>query len=579
MKNKKYVPIIIVVCIVLLVVGICCFAMNSKNSPFNTSNSGQIKLLCDWDESKNGKFTYMYNTNDYIIGKTDNKKDTICRISTKDGTFVYAESKLTNPLELTNDKWLVGSSVEDHKYYAYDIINNKESRLNIEEGTLLSDSTIYDDSIYYKMQDEMDYYIYKYDLKTHNISKFQECHPASLLYRDLLNEDYMYITDIYMKENEEEYTATTTHIIKRYNLKTNKIATLFDMGTAENIDEHYLMFVGGTMYILSVNEDNTLYKVDNGKLAKLLNGYFIDGIHTYTKTSNAVYLLDNYDDKKVVKLTENGQATAFTLKYNLHNPVLYSNLWWNYTGTQNKKEPRYFYSLSEKDINTNSNEIKTDFYGNILGINDNKGIIYLYGTFSESFEEDRKFYALDVSKYSGESIDSNSSKSIVNETDITSNYSEEKQNIVNNTSNLNNDNNENISNGTNTNNQTTTSSKTNTNEQEFNKDNEKAYTKYCLLFDNGETYNDIYIEIEGSNIHLFDNESEMSYTGTFTSSDSYLIGTYTEVTYNNGGDIQRETINDSFKFEILPNHKLKDILGYGKWCEQVKGKNNTFMLY
>lgn len=129
-----------------------------------------------------------------------------------------------------------------------------------------------------------------------------------------------------------------------------------------------------------------------------------------------------------------------------------------------------------------------------------------------------------------------------------------------------------------TNNENTSNSQTNTNEEEFKKDNEKAYTKYSLLFDDGEISDNIYLEIEGRYIYLYNKDSEMSYTGTYTSSNGYLVGTYTEVTYNNGGDIETESINDSFKFEILPNHKLKDILGYGQWCGQTFGQNFTYVL-
>lgn len=180
-----------------------------------------------------------------------------------------------------------------------------------------------------------------------------------------------------------------------------------------------------------------------------------------------------------------------------------------------------------------------------------------------------------------QNLPNNNNSSLTNTNNQNTNYNQNTMYNNNSSTNTNNTGarNEIINNGTSTNNQTTTNNQANVNEQEFKKDNEKAYTKYCLLFDNGETYNDIYIEIEGRNIYLFDNESEMSYTGTYTSSNGYLTGTYTEVSYNNGGDIERETINDSFKFEILPNHKLKDILGYGQWCQQVKGRNNTFMLY
>lgn len=140
-----------------------------------------------------------------------------------------------------------------------------------------------------------------------------------------------------------------------------------------------------------------------------------------------------------------------------------------------------------------------------------------------------------------------------------------------------------ISNSTNSDYPTSTNNtpvdSSNTNESQFQKDNQYAYTKYCLSFENGEIYEKMYIEIEGNNIYLFDNDQEIYLTGTYTSNNGYLVGTYTEVRFNDGGDIETRSINDSFRFEIMSDHKLRDATGYGYWNSQIIGTNNIYVLY
>lgn len=569
-KSKKAIYIIAILVIILLVIVIFCSSMNKDNSPLNDvsstlsdgsttiqNSSTPIELLCDWEYSSMGMFEHICSTDDYLIGKIKNSDNKICRISTKDGNISYLNSSnLTNDIDYYNQDYMVYSSVLDKKYYVYDINQNKE--LEIKVDMLETDNEIFlDNHMYYKKHLGLgDYKIYKYNFSTQESTKFIDCHEVSHIYADLLNENYIYITDIYSKFNEDTYASETTSIIKRYDLQNNTTLEIFDMGNYENIDEYNLIFVGGTMYILSINEDNTLYKVTNGKPTEVLKGYNVDSYYKYAQTSNAVYI--SVDKNTRIKLTENGQAKIFnTNGYDNASSFIYNNLWWKYSNGKAITAP-YIYALSEKDINTEINKLEYNFTGDILSIS-NDGIMYLHGMFIQGNEnnspKEYDFFKLDVSKYSSEELEDDfesTSNQISQDTDtMDKNVNNSSSNII---------------------------SSNNTNVEEFSPNSEMVYTKYSLLFDNGEISDNLYLEIERKNIYLYNKDSEMSYTGTYTSSNGYLVGTYTEVTYNNGGDTETETINDNFKFEILPNHKLKDILGYGQWCGQTFGQNFTYVV-
>ena len=198
----------------------------------------------------------------------------------------------------------------------------------------------------------------------------------------------------------------------------------------------------------------------------------------------------------------------------------------------------------------------------------NNNILYSLSTSSSSDTLNFSIMAISENKYN-ELYSTNSMTTNASNNETNSLTSTTSKNVIQNT----------ITNVSNTTNQTSSNNQDTSNVEEFIKDNEKAYTTYYMLQSNQETYSNIYIQLEGNNIYLFDKDLELYFTGTYKSNNGYLVGTYTEVSYNNGGDIIKIECNEELEFEILQNHRLKDMLGYYSYVDgQIMHKNAVYVL-
>ena len=78
---------------------------------------------------------------------------------------------------------------------------------------------------------------------------------------------------------------------------------------------------------------------------------------------------------------------------------------------------------------------------------------------------------------------------------------------------------------------------------------------------------DVYLEINGNNITIYNNFAQIVEEGTFEVKDDKLVGTYTKIMYldhQNGGRTTEKNINDEIDFDILKDGSLRDNNGIGE---------------